>query len=70
MIFNDDCSWMFPLLKEIADRCEKEDRERLPRYVGRIGEVFTSLYFMLNKQKGTLHMQKKSGGFKDDKGFG
>lgn len=50
-VFNDYCSWIFPLLKIITDRCEKEEREKLPRYTGRIGEVLTSLYFMLNKQK-------------------
>mgnify|MGYP002510270443 CR=1 FL=1 len=50
-VFHDYCGWLFPLLKEIKDRCEKEEREKLPRYVGRIGEVLTSLYFMLNKQK-------------------
>lgn len=58
-VFNDYCSWIFPLLKEITDRCEKEDRERLPRYVGRIGEVLTSLYFMMNKRKWQIaHAEK------------
>jgi len=58
-VFNDYCDWIFPLLKEIADRCEKEDRKRLPRYVGRIGEVLTSLYFMMNKQKWQIaHAEK------------
>lgn len=58
-VFHDYCSWMFPLLKEITDRCEKEDRERLPRYAGRIGEVLTSLYFMMNKRKWQIaHAEK------------
>ncbi len=58
-VFNDYCSWIFPLLKKITDRCEKEDRERLPRYVGRIGEVLTSLYFMMNKRKWQIaHAEK------------
>ncbi len=58
-VFNDYCSWIFPLLKKITDRCEKEDRERLPRYVGRIGEVLTSLYFMMNRRKWQIaHAEK------------
>jgi len=58
-VFDDYCSWIFPLLKKIADRCEKEDRERRPRYVGRIGEVLTSLYFMMNKRKWQIaHAEK------------
>lgn len=57
--FDDYCGWIFPLLEEITDRCEKEDRERLPRYAGRIGEVLTSLYFMLNKRKWRIaHAEK------------
>ncbi len=58
-VFEDYCGWMFPLLEKIADRCEKEDRKRLPRYVGRIGEVLTSLYFMMDKQKWKIaHAEK------------
>lgn len=49
-VFDDYCGWLFPLLKEIADRCEKEERKRMPRYIGRIGEVLTSLYFIRNKK--------------------
>lgn len=49
-VFDDYCGWLFPLLKEITDRCEKEKRKRMPRYIGRIGEVLTSLYFMRNKR--------------------
>lgn len=58
-VFDDYCGWIFPLLKKIKDRCEREDRERLPRYVGRIGEVLTSLYFMMNKRKWQIaHAEK------------
>lgn len=49
-VFDDYCSWLFPMLRTIADRCEKEKRERMPRYIGRVGEVLTSLYFMRNKK--------------------
>ena len=47
-VFDDYCRWIFPMLKEITYRCEKTKTERLPRYIGRIGEVLTSLYFMRN----------------------
>lgn len=47
-VFDDYCGWIFPLLKEITYRCEQEKRERFPRYIGRIGEVLTSIYFMRN----------------------
>lgn len=50
-VFDDYCSWIFPLLQEITYRCETEKRERAPRYIGRIGEILTSLYFMENKRK-------------------
>lgn len=43
--------WLFELLEEIAYECEMEERPgRLARYIGRIGEVLTSLYFMVNEQ--------------------
>lgn len=48
-VFDDYCSWLFPILKEITYRCEKIKRNRLPRYIGRIGEVLTSVYFMQNE---------------------
>ncbi len=42
--------WLFGLLEEIAYECEKEKRPgRLARYIGRIGEVLTSLYFTVNE---------------------
>lgn len=47
-VFNDYCEWIFPLLEEITNRCESHNRERLSRYVGRIGEILTSLYFTIN----------------------
>lgn len=50
-VFNDYCKWIFPLLEEITNRCEKTQRERLPRYIGRIGEILTSLYFCINNKK-------------------
>lgn len=57
--FHDYCSWLFHLLKEITYRCEKEKRNRMPRYIGRIGEVLTSVYFMQNvKRWNIVHGEK------------
>lgn len=58
-VYEDYCRWMFPLLKEIANRCEREKKNRMPRYVGRIGEVLTSVYFMRNETRWRIaHAEK------------
>jgi len=59
-VFDDYCSWLFPLLEEIARRCEKEKRDRKPRYIGRVGEVLTSVYFMRNKKRLRIVHAKKT----------
>lgn len=58
-IFDHYCRWLFPLLQEIAYRCEKTKRNRQPRYIGRIGEVLTSVYFMQNEKKLRIVHAKK-----------
>lgn len=50
-VYEDYCGWMFPLLFEMEKRCVKLNIERLPRYIGRMGEVLTSIYFLLNEKK-------------------
>lgn len=58
-VFDDYCSWLFPILKETAYRCEMRREKRMPRYIGRIGEVLTSLYFMQNIKKWRIaHAEK------------
>ncbi len=49
-VYEDYCVWLFELLEEIVKRCEAVSRDRMPRYIGRIGEVLTSLYFMINEK--------------------
>lgn len=50
-VFNDYCEWLFPMLSKITKRCEESNGNRFPRYIGRIGEVLTSLYFSINIRK-------------------
>jgi len=58
-VFDDYCGWIFPLLQEITSRCEIERRNRQPRYIGRIGEILTSLYFMRNERRWNIvHAEK------------
>lgn len=58
-VYEDYCNWMFPLLFEIEERCEKLDIPRLPRYIGRVGEVLTALYFLVNdKELKIIHGEK------------
>lgn len=58
-VFDDYCGWIFPLLEEITDRCERKKCNRSPRYIGRIGEILTSLYFMRNERKWKIvHAEK------------
>lgn len=47
-VFQDYCNWIFPILQEITQICEKEPRERLSRYIGRVGEVLSAVYFLAN----------------------
>lgn len=59
-VFDDYCEWLFPLLKEIEKRCGQFERKRMERYIGRIGEILTSLYFLYNKRNWNIqHTEKK-----------
>ncbi len=59
-VFRDYCEWMFPILMEVEERCEAVERLRLPRYIGRVGEVLTSVYFTLNCEKWNIvHAEKR-----------
>lgn len=58
-VFDHYCGWLFSLLEEIKNRCEQTERQRMPRYIGRIGEVLTSLYFMRNERNWKIaHAEK------------
>jgi len=58
-VYEDYCEWMFPMLEEIAVRCEAVSGERMSRYIGRIGEVLTSIYFLVNNNEWNIvHAEK------------
>lgn len=59
-VFVDYCEWMFPLLEKIVNQTEMLQIERLPRYIGRIGEVLTSIYFLVNEKNWKIiHAEKR-----------
>ena len=58
-VFEEYCGWLFPLLKEIRNRCERERKERMPRYIGRIGEVLTSVFFTRNEGRWKIGHARK-----------
>lgn len=59
-VFDDYCAWFFPILDRIKVECQAVVRSRKDRYIGRIGELLTSLFFLYNK-KGwkIMHGEKK-----------
>ncbi len=58
-VFEEYCNWLFPLLFEIEATCENFERERLTRYLGRVGEVLTSIYFFMNRHRWNISHAKK-----------
>lgn len=59
-VFEDYCNWMFPILQEICVRCESLNIDRIDRYIGRVGEVLTSIYFLVNKKHWNVgHTRKR-----------
>ncbi len=47
--YYDFCSWLFPILKRAEGLCEPKDIIRKDRYMGYLAEVYTAIYFLLNK---------------------
>lgn len=50
-VFDDYCSWLFPILFEIGKNTEPREDERNDRYMGYIGENLCTIYFSANKEK-------------------
>ncbi len=58
-VFNDFCNWLFPLLEEIEKHYSEKSICREDRYIGYIGELLTSLYFLYNRNNLKIAHGKK-----------
>ena len=50
-VFDDYCSWLFPLLFRIEQIVDPTGKREPNRYIGYIGETLETVYFMFNKDK-------------------
>lgn len=50
-VFDDYCSWLFPLLFRIEELNDPDGKKIPNRYIGYIGETLETVYFMYNKDK-------------------
>jgi hypothetical protein len=58
-IFDQYCQWMFPVLEAIEEYYQTRQVIRNDRYLGYIGEVLTSCYFLLHRKELKLvHSEK------------
>ena len=48
-VFQDYCSWLFPVLERVEELSEPKGRDRADRYIGYLGENLTTLYFLYHK---------------------
>lgn len=48
------CAWLFPVLERVEELSMPKGKDRADRYIGYMGEVLETLYFMYNKDK--LHI--------------
>jgi len=53
-VLQDYCSWLFPILERTEELSEPKGCERADRYIGYMGEILETLYFMYNKDKLTI----------------
>ncbi|TAH69974.1 MAG: DUF4422 domain-containing protein [Anaerolineaceae bacterium] len=58
--YNDFCNWLFPILKRAEELCEPDGEVRKDRYIGYLGEVLTTIYFICNRNNLKIaHVEKK-----------
>lgn len=50
-VLRDYCRWLFPILERTEELSEPKGWERADRYIGYMGEILETLYFMYNKYK-------------------
>lgn len=48
-ILSDYCSWLFPVLERTEELSVPKGKDRCDRYIGYMGEVLETLYFMKNR---------------------
>ena len=44
------CNWLFPVLERVEELSEPKGKDRADRYIGYMGEMLETLYFMHNKK--------------------
>ena len=50
-VLDEYCRWLFPLLFRIEEINNPDGNKEPNRYIGYVGEVLETLYFMYNKDK-------------------
>ena len=50
-IWNEFCSWLFPILKRVEELTVPRGWERSDRYIGYLGENLTTLFFLYHKEE-------------------
>lgn len=50
-VLKDYCEWLFPILERTEELSVPKGKERADRYIGYMGEVLETLYFMYNQKK-------------------
>lgn len=57
-VFNEYCAWLFPILERCDELCNPDGR-RSDRYIGYLGEICTSIYFLRNRNRYHICHSKK-----------
>lgn len=50
-VLEDYCSWLFPILERVEELSRPQGNERADRYIGYVGEMLATLYYMANRDK-------------------
>lgn len=59
-VFDEYCEWLFPRLFRIEELNDEKNSNRQDRYIGYIGEILTSFYFIyFSKKYKIFHAEKK-----------
>lgn len=59
-VLKEYCEWLFPILKQVEEVSVPKGVDRSDRYIGYMGEMLETLYFMKNKERlNVVHTQCK-----------